>query len=109
MLLSGLVLCIFACVLMMTIGLYSSSPELVAFVSVFALALIGGLIVPVAYMPMVLRDVAQYTPFSAALRLTITSMFNSSEGDVLLSSGILAAFSILLFFLSRKRFIRRVS
>ncbi len=36
-----------------------------------ALALLGGLLVPSAYMPGVIRDISYYSPLSAGLRLVI--------------------------------------
>lgn len=103
-------LSLFVSLLMMLVGLWSRTSAVsarAAFLSALALALLGGLLVPSAYMPGVMRDVSYYTPFSAALRLTIAGLFDGQASGVPLFLGVLAACTAALLPVAMKRFQRR--
>jgi len=106
----GALLCLFLSLGMMLIGLMSQSPAFsvrAAFLGALALALLGGLLVPSAYMPAFVRDISYYTPFSAALRLCIAGLFNGQASGTPVFSAVLAAFCVVLFPLVISRFQRR--
>jgi len=110
MILGGILLCLFLSLGMMLAGLLSNTAAFAvrtAFLSVLALALLGGLLVPSAYMPAVVRDVSYYTPFSAALRLNIMGLFSGKAEGLYLFAGILAAYTAVLLPLILRRFQRR--
>ena len=103
-------LCLFLSLGMMLIGLLSKTSAFAvraAFLSALALALLGGLLVPSAYMPAIVRDVSFYTPFSAALRLNIAGLFNTGTEGRYLFAGILAAYTAVLLPLILRLFQRR--
>lgn len=106
----GFLICLFLSLLALNIGFASKTPAL-AVTSVFfitlALALIGGLLLPVAYMPSVVRDISYYTPFSAALKLCIAGMFDKGVHGLLLYAAILSAGILLLLATGLRRFLRR--
>lgn len=110
LLLFGLLLCLFLSIGMMLIGLFSRTPSFavrISFMSVLALSLAGGLIIPSAYMPAVIRDVSYYTPLAPALKLGIAGLFDGGAGGMLLFAGIVAAYIAVLLPISVKSFQRR--
>jgi len=110
MLLFGLLLCLFLSLGMMLAGLYSKTPQLavrISFMGVLALSLAGGLIIPSAYMPSVIRDISFYTPLAQALKLGIAGLFDGSAGGTLAFAGIFAAYILLMLPISIKSFQRR--
>jgi ABC-type uncharacterized transport system permease subunit len=109
-LLGGALLCLFLSLGMMLIGLLSKTSAFsvrAAFLCALALALLGGLLVPSAYMPAIVRDVSYYTPFSAALRLGIAGLFDGQALGTPLFAGVLAVFTAALLPLVLSRFQRR--
>jgi len=111
LLMNGALLCAFISLGMMLIGLYArtaSAAVRIAFLAVLALALMGGLMVPSAYMPAFIRDVSYYTPMSAALRLGIYGISGGRAGGVGLFAGTLAVFIAVLLPVSIGRFQRRI-
>ena len=107
--LSGLLLCALVGLCMMLAGLCSKTPAFavrVSFLIAVALALAGGLLIPTAYMPAVIRDVSFFTPFSAALRLCLSGMFGggAQPGPYLL---LIAAYIALILPLCLWRLQRR--
>jgi hypothetical protein len=110
LLLFGILLCAFVSLGMMLIGLFSKTSSFAvraAFMSALALSLLGGLIIPSAYMPTVIRDVSYYTPFAAALKLGISGMFDGEAPGLLLFAGIFAAYIAVMLPVSIKSFQRR--
>ena len=108
--LGGALLCLFLSLGMMLVGLLSRTSAIsvrAAFLSALALALFGGLLVPSAYMPAIVRDVSYYTPLSAALRLGIAGLFDGQAQGSLLFAGVLAIFTAVLLPLVIIRFQRR--
>ncbi len=108
--LGGALLCLFLSLGMMLVGLLSRTSAIsvrAAFLSALALALLGGLLVPSAYMPVIVRDVSFYTPMSAALRLSIAGLFDGQAQGSLLFAGVLAVFTAVLLPLVISRFQRR--
>jgi ABC-type uncharacterized transport system permease subunit len=108
--LGGILLCLFLSLGMMLAGLLSKTSSFAvraAFLSALALALLGGLLVPSAYMPAIVRDVSYYTPFSAALRMNIMALFNGKAEGLYLFTGILAAYTAVLLPLILRLFQRR--
>jgi hypothetical protein len=108
--LCGLLLCGFISLGMLLVGLLSRSAPLavrVAFMSVLLFALLGGLIVPSAFLPQFVRDICYYSPFTAALRLGIAGLFDAKAQGVLLYSLLLIGYIALLLPISLKRFQRR--
>jgi ABC-type uncharacterized transport system permease subunit len=106
----GVLLCLFLSLVMMLTGLLSKTAAFAvraAFLCVLALALLGGLLVPSAYMPAIVRDVSYVTPFSAALRLNIAALFNGKAEGLYLFAGILAAYTAVLLPMVLRRFQRR--
>ena len=65
--------------------------------------------IPSAYMPAVIRDVSYYTPFSAALRLGISGMFDGSAGGIWLFVLVMAGYIAVLLPVCIARFARRTS
>lgn len=112
LLLSGALLCAFVSIGMILAGLISGTASFavrISFMSVLALSLAGGLLVPSAYMPAVIRDISYYTPFASALKLGISGMFNGEAGGTLIFAAISAAYIIVLLPLSLKLFQRRTN
>lgn len=110
LLLSGLLLCGFISLGMLLVGLLSKSAPLavrVAFMSVLLFALLGGLIVPSAFLPQFMRDICYYSPFTAALRLGIAGLFDNKAQGVGDYSLLLLGFIALLLPVSLNRFQRR--
>jgi hypothetical protein len=110
LLLFGLLLCGFVSLGMLLVGLLSRSAPLavrVAFMSVLALSLLGGLLVPSAFLPQAIRDICYYSPLAAALRLGIAGLFDGKAQGVLPFSLILAGYTALLLPITLKRFQRR--
>ncbi|MDD5016746.1 MAG: ABC transporter permease [Eubacteriales bacterium] len=106
----GILLCGFLSLGMMLAGLFSKTSAVAvraAFLSAVALALLGGLLVPSAYMPAFIRDVSYYTPFSAALRLGVSGMFDGRAGGTGVFAATLFAYLAVMLPLSIKRFQRR--
>ncbi len=106
----GVLLCLFLSLGMMLIGLLSRTSAFsvrAAFLCALALALLGGLLVPSAYMPTIVRDISYYTPLSAALRLGIAGLFDGEAQGTLLFVGVLAVFTAVLLPLVISRFQRR--
>lgn len=109
-LLGGVLLCLFLSLGNMLVGLLSKTSAFsvrAAFLSALALALLGGLLVPSAYMPAIVRDVSYYTPLSAALRLGIAGLFDGQAPNVAVFAGLLAVFTAALLPLVLRRFQRR--
>ncbi len=110
MLLFGVLLSAFLSLGMMLIGLFSNTSSFavrVSFMSVLALSLLGGLIIPSAYMPAVVRDISYYTPFAAALKMGISGMFDGEAAGILLFAGIFIAYIAVMLPISIKSFKRR--
>ena len=110
LLLCGVLLCLFVSLGMMLAGLLSRSAGAavgISFMGALGLALLGGLLVPSAYMPAVIRDVSYYTPFSAALRLGISGMFDGRAAGIWIFSVVMIGYIAVLLPLSIKRFARR--
>jgi hypothetical protein len=108
----GALLCAFISIGMILAGLISKTASFavrISFMSVLALSLIGGLLVPSAYMPTVIRDVSYYTPFAAALKLGIAGMFNGEAEGILLFAAIAAAYVVILLPFSMRIFQRRTN
>lgn len=106
----GILLCALVSLGMMLIGLYARTSAFatsMAFMGALALGLLGGLLVPSAYMPAVIRDVSYYTPFSAALRLGISGMFDGEASGIWTFCTILVGYIVVLLPFSINRFIRR--
>lgn len=109
LLLCGALLSLFLSLCTLLAGLYvrtSAAAVRIAFLGALALALLGGLLVPSAYMPAVLRDISYYSPLSAALHLAIGGLFDSSAGGVWIFAAVLAAFTAGLLPLGISRFQR---
>lgn len=109
LLLSGVLLSLFLSLCMVLAGLYAKSSAAavrVGFFGVLALALLGGLLVPSAFMPTVVRDISAYSPLSAGLKLAIGGLFDASAGGTWLFAGILLAFIAVLLPLGNARFQR---
>lgn len=112
LLLFGVLLCAFLSLGMLLVGLLSRSASLavrVAFMSVLALSLLGGLLVPSAFLPQVIRDLCYYSPFSAALRLGIAGLFDTRAQGVWLFALMLLAYITVLLPVALKRFQRRAN
>lgn len=112
LLLSGILLCAFISLGMLLIGLLSKTASFavrISFLSVLALSLIGGLLVPSAYMPAGLRDISYYTPLASALKLAISGAFSGEAEGVLLFMGLSAAYILALFPVSVRLFQRRTN
>ncbi len=109
LLLCGVLLSLFLSLCMVLAGLAartSAAAVRAGFFGVLALALLGGLLVPSAYMPAVLRDISAYSPLSAALKLAVGGLFDASAGGTWLFAGILLAFIAALLPLGIIRFQR---
>ncbi len=109
LLLGGVLLSLFLSLCMVLAGLYAKSSAAavrVGFFGVLALALLGGLLVPSAFMPTVVRDISAYSPLSAGLKLAIGGLFDASAGGTWLFAGILLAFIAVLLPLGNARFQR---
>ena len=111
LLLGGVLLSLFLSLCMVMAGLWSKTSGTAvraAFLTTLALALLGGLLVPSAYMPGVIREISYYSPLSAGLRLAIGGLFDASAGGTWMFAGILAAFTAVLLPLGVIRFQRSV-
>jgi hypothetical protein len=105
----GALLSLFLSLCTVTAALYaktSAAAVRAAFLLTLALALLGGLLVPSAYMPGVMRDISYYSPLSAGLRLVIGGLFDASAGGTWLFAGLLMAFTAILLPLGISRFQR---
>ena len=110
LLLFGALLCGFLSLGMLLVGLLSRSATLavrIAFMSVLALSLLGGLLVPSAFLPQIIRDICYYSPLAAALRLGIAALFDGKAQGVALFTLILLGYIVLLLPITLKRFQRR--
>ena len=103
----GVLFCAFVSLAMMLVGLLSKSAAYVSLTLILALAVLGGIIVPSAYMPQALRTISNYTPFSPALKLSIAGMFNANVDNIAVYFAILIAYIAVLLPISIKRFTRR--
>ena len=111
LLLGAVLLSLFLSLCMVMAGLWSKTSATAvraAFLVTLALALLGGLLVPSAYMPGVIREISYYSPLSAGLRLAIGGLFDASAGGTWMFAGILAAFTAVLLPLGVIRFQRSV-
>lgn len=109
--LGGVLLSLFLSLCMVTAGLWSKTSATAvraAFLTALSLALLGGLLVPSAYMPGIIREISYFSPLSAGLRLEIGGLFNASAGGTWMFAGILAAFTAVLLPLGIIRFRRSV-
>lgn len=112
LLLGGILLSAFICLGMMLVGLLSRNSVAavgLAFMGALALALVGGLLVPSAFMPVLIRDISFVTPFSAALRLSIAGMFDGKASGIGTFVIILAGYIMILLPICIRRFQRRTS
>lgn len=112
LLLFGVLLSAFISIGMILAGLFSGTSSFavrISFMSVLALSLLGGLIIPSAYMPAIIRDISYYTPFAAALKLGISGMFDGSAGGILMFAAILVVYIAVLLPISIKSFQRRTN
>ena len=110
LLLGGLLLCAFISLGAVCVGLFtkaSAAAVRVVFLMALALALLGGLLLPSAYMPTIVRDISFYTPFSAALKLCIAGLFNQNAQGLFVYAAIIGACTAVLLPLCIKRFQRR--
>ncbi len=108
----GALLCAFVSMGMMLAGLYSRTAPFavrIAFMSVLGFSLLGGLIIPSAYMPSVIRDISYYTPFAAALKLGISGMFDGAAGGIFMFAAVFIVYLSVLLPVSIKSFQRRTS
>jgi ABC-type uncharacterized transport system permease subunit len=97
---------------MMLAGLFSGTSSFavrISFMSVLALSLLGGLIIPSAYMPAMIRDISYYTPFAAALKLGISGMFDGNAGGILLFAAVFVVYIAVLLPISIRSFQRRTN
>ena len=109
--LGGVLLSLFLSLCMVTAGLWSKTSATAvraAFLTALSLALLGGLLVPSAYMPGIIREISYFSPLSAGLRLAIGGLFDASAGGTWMFAGILAAFTAVLLPLGIIRFQRSV-
>ncbi len=109
LLLCGVLLSLFLSLCMVLAGLYtrtSAAAVRTGFFGVLALALLGGLLVPSAYMPAVLRDISVYSPLSAALKLAVGGLFDAAARGTWLFAGIMLIFIAVLLPLGISRFQR---
>lgn len=107
---AGILLSMFVSLVMILVGLYSRTSLVavgVSFMASLSLALAGGLLVPSAFMPMLIRDVSFFTPFSAALRLGISGMFDGSVAGAWMFILILLVYIMILLPVCIRRFQRR--
>jgi ABC-type uncharacterized transport system permease subunit len=112
LLLFGALLSAFVSIGMMLVGLFSGTSSFavrISFMSVLALSLLGGLIIPSAYMPTIIRDISYYTPFAAALKLGISGMFDGEAGGILLFIAIFIVYIAVMLPISIKSFQRRTN
>ncbi len=110
LLLFGVLLSAFISLGMMLTGLLSGTSSFAvraAFMSVLALSLLGGLIIPSAYMPGVIRDVSFYTPFAAALKMGIAGLFDGEAEGMPLFIAVFVIYITVMLPLSIKSFQRR--
>lgn len=105
----GIMLCAFVSIGMMIIGMYwdASAAVRVSFMAALAVSLLGGLIIPSAYMPAIIRDISHYSPFSAALKMGISGMFDADAGATPVFAAVLAAYLAALLPVGIKSFQRR--
>lgn len=111
LLLFGILLSAFISLGMMLIGLFSKTSSFavrISFMSALALSLLGGLIIPSAYMPAVIRDISYYTPFAAALKLGIAGLFDGEAEGIFLFIAIFATYIAIMLPVSIKSFQRRI-
>ena len=111
-LVSGLLLCALVSIFMILTGVVSRQQHFAvrfAFLGVLALSLAGGLIVPSAYMPWIIRDISYYTPFSFALKLGISGMFGGQAQGLALFAGLCLAYIAAAFALCVPAFQRRTN
>ncbi|MFA5675502.1 MAG: ABC transporter permease [Christensenellales bacterium] len=107
---TGLLLCLFLSLAAINIGLLCKTPALAVrsvFLLSLALALLGGLLLPSAYMPSIVRDISYYSPFSAALKLCIAGMFDKNAQGLLLYTAVLGASTAVLAPMGFRWFQRR--
>ena len=103
----GVLFCAFVSLVMMLVGLFSKSAAFVSLTLTVALAALGGLFVPTAYMPGLLKAVSAYTPFSPALKLSIAGMFNADVDNIAIYFIVLIVYIAVLLPIGMKRFARR--
>ncbi len=110
LLLDGLLLSGFLSLGMLLVGLLSRRAPMavrVGFMAVLALALLGGLLVPSAFLPQIIRDICYYSPFAAALRLGIAGLFDGRAQGVWINAVLLLGYIAVLLPVSLRRFQRR--
>ncbi len=110
LIISGVLLSLFVSLGMVLIGLLSKTAAFsvrAAFLTALALSLLGGLLIPSAYMPAIIRDISYYTPFSAALRLGIVGLFDGKASGLSLFAAVLAVYMAALLPIGIRRFQRR--
>ena len=103
----SLLFCALASLVMIVIALNSKSAVYISLSIVLTLAALGGLIIPSAYMPEVLRTVSGYTPFAPALRMSLAGMFNAKIDNIGIYFAVLAAYIAVLLPIGIRSYVRR--
>ena len=106
----GLLICFFLSLGALFVGLVcktGATAVRAVFLSALALALLGGLLLPSAYMPAIVRDISYVTPFSVALKLCLAGLFDRGAGGLWLFAGLLGIFTAALLPFGLARFQRR--
>lgn len=104
---SAMLFCGLVSLVMIFIGTTSRSAVFVSLTAVLSLAIVGGLIVPSAYMPEAIRTISSFTPFAPALRLSLAGMFNADIDRAPVYFGLLAAYICALLPAGYLSYIRR--
>lgn len=107
LLVCGMLFCMMVSLIVINISLASKTSVFVSLITVLSLAVVGGLIIPTAYMPGVLRTASGYTPFAPALRLSLAGMFNADIERTGAYFALLAGYIAVLFPPGYKSYVRR--
>ena len=103
----SLLFCALASLFMIVIALNSKSAVYISLSVILTLAALGGLIIPSAYMPEILRTVSGYTPFAPALRMSLAGMFNAKIDNIGIYFAVLAAYIAVLLPIGIRSYVRR--
>ncbi len=103
----GVLLCLFASALQLACGLAFKQSEVGSFITLTALAALGGLFIPAVFMPKLLGSISAFTPISAALRLASIGMFSTQSGGIAVSAALLAGYTTVLFAFCMRLMVRR--
>lgn len=99
--------CLMVSLIVINIGLASKTSVFVSLIAVLSLAVIGGLIIPTAYMPEFLRTISGYTPFAPALRLSLAGMFNADIEKTGSYLALLGGYIAVLLPIGYKSYVKR--